>query len=95
LPLIGLPLRLNVRVSEWADIPKAIDFIASGLALAMNPDSSPVEHLARMGFEICSPENINPARQTVATSEEHPVFLEDFATPCQFIWLARRGVWWL
>jgi hypothetical protein len=34
---------------------KAIDFIASGLPLAMNPDSSPVEHLARMGFEVASP----------------------------------------
>lgn len=30
---------------------KAIDFIASGVPLAMNADSSPVEHLARMGFE--------------------------------------------
>jgi hypothetical protein len=38
---------------------KAIDFLASGLPLAMNPDSSAVEHLARMGFEICSPENID------------------------------------
>ena len=34
---------------------KAIDFIASGLPLAMNPDSSSVEHLARMGFEVVSP----------------------------------------
>jgi hypothetical protein len=34
---------------------KAIDFIASGVPLAMNPDSSPTEHLARMGFEISSP----------------------------------------
>jgi hypothetical protein len=36
---------------------KALDFIASGLPLAMNPDSSPVEHLARMGFEVVSPED--------------------------------------
>lgn len=34
---------------------KAIDFIASGLPLAMNRDSSPVEHLARMGFEVADP----------------------------------------
>jgi hypothetical protein len=33
---------------------KAIDFIASGLPLAMN-DSSSTEHLARLGFEIASP----------------------------------------
>src|SRR5262249_22503917 len=36
---------------------KAIDFLASGVPLAMNPDSSPVEHLARMGFELASPLN--------------------------------------
>jgi hypothetical protein len=34
---------------------KAMDFIASGLPLAINPDSSVVEHLARMGFDIPSP----------------------------------------
>jgi hypothetical protein len=34
---------------------KAIDFIASGVPLAMNPEISPVEHLARMGFEVASP----------------------------------------
>jgi hypothetical protein len=34
---------------------KAIDFIASGLPLAMNPESSAVEHLARMGFEVAHP----------------------------------------
>lgn len=34
---------------------KAIDFIASGVPLAMNLDSSPVEHLARMGFDVASP----------------------------------------
>ena len=33
---------------------KAIDFIASGLPLAMNADSSSVEHLARLGFEAAS-----------------------------------------
>jgi hypothetical protein len=36
---------------------KAIDFIASGVPLAMNPDSSTVEHLARMGFDVASPLN--------------------------------------
>ena len=34
---------------------KAIDFIAAGVPLAMNADSSPVEHLARLGFEVASP----------------------------------------
>jgi hypothetical protein len=34
---------------------KAIDFIASGLPMAMNPDCSAVEHLARMGFDVPSP----------------------------------------
>src|SRR5262249_40235694 len=34
---------------------KALDFIASGVPLAMNPESSATEHLARMGFELCSP----------------------------------------
>jgi hypothetical protein len=34
---------------------KAIDFIASGVPLAMNEGASPVEHLARMGFEVASP----------------------------------------
>lgn len=33
---------------------KAIDYIAAGLPLAMNADSSPVEHLARMGFDVAS-----------------------------------------
>jgi hypothetical protein len=34
---------------------KAIDFLASGVPLAMNSDSSPVEHLSRLGFEVASP----------------------------------------
>lgn len=34
---------------------KGIDFIASGIPLAMNPDSSTTEHLARMGFDIADP----------------------------------------
>lgn len=34
---------------------KAIDFLASGVPLAMNPDSSPVEHLARLGFDVAMP----------------------------------------
>lgn len=37
---------------------KAIDFIASGLPLAMNADSSSTEHLERMGFQICRPDNV-------------------------------------
>ncbi len=34
---------------------KAIDFIASGLPLAMNGDSSPVEYLAGLGFTVADP----------------------------------------
>ena len=34
---------------------KALDFLASGLPLALNPGSSPAEHLARLGFEVPSP----------------------------------------
>jgi hypothetical protein len=34
---------------------KALDFLASGVPLALNPDSSPVEHLARLGFTVASP----------------------------------------
>ncbi len=34
---------------------KALDFIASGMPLAMNPDSSPVEFLARLGFQVALP----------------------------------------
>jgi len=36
---------------------KAIDFIAAGLPLAMNSDSSSVRHLKRLGFDVPSPEN--------------------------------------
>jgi hypothetical protein len=38
---------------------KAIDFLASGVPLAMNPDSSPVEHLARLGFDLASPLDVD------------------------------------
>lgn len=34
---------------------KAIDFIASGLPVALNPDSSPAEHLAAYGLRVPSP----------------------------------------
>ncbi len=34
---------------------KAIDFLASGLPLAMNADSSSVEYLAGLGFRVASP----------------------------------------
>ena len=37
---------------------KAIDFLAAGVPLAMNPDSSPVEHLARLGFDVPSPVDV-------------------------------------
>lgn len=36
---------------------KALDFLASGLPLAMHADSSSAEHLARMGFELAVPED--------------------------------------
>lgn len=34
---------------------KALDFIAAGLPLAMNADSSAVEHLAEWGFDVADP----------------------------------------
>jgi hypothetical protein len=34
---------------------KGIDVIASGVPLAMNADSSTVEHLARLGFDVAEP----------------------------------------
>ncbi|MFQ5732189.1 MAG: hypothetical protein ACE5KM_09560 [Planctomycetaceae bacterium] len=34
---------------------KALDFLASGLPLAMNGESSPAEHLRRLGFELAEP----------------------------------------
>jgi hypothetical protein len=36
---------------------KAIDFIASGVPLAMNSDSNSVRHLAELGFEVAAPED--------------------------------------
>ena len=36
---------------------KALDFLASGIPLAMNPDSSPVRHIRRLGFEVVAPED--------------------------------------
>ena len=36
---------------------KALDFVAAGLPLAMNADSSSVLHLARMGFDVASPDD--------------------------------------
>ena len=38
---------------------KALDFIASGVPLAMNPNSSSTEHLRQLGFELASPDDIN------------------------------------
>jgi hypothetical protein len=37
---------------------KAIDFLASGLPLAMNQDSCVVEHLAGLGFDVASPMDV-------------------------------------
>ena len=37
---------------------KALDFIASGLPLAMNADSSSAEHLDRLGFQLAIPEDV-------------------------------------
>jgi hypothetical protein len=36
---------------------KAMDFLAAGVPLAMNGDSSSTEHLAGMGFELARPDN--------------------------------------
>ena len=38
---------------------KGIDAIASGLPVAMNSDSSTVEHLAQMGFEVPDPSDVD------------------------------------
>jgi len=38
---------------------KAIDFIASGVPLALNPGSSPAEHLAELGLPIASPLDVD------------------------------------
>lgn len=42
---------------RWRHKPpaKALDFLASGVPLAMNPDASAVEHLARWGFDVVVP----------------------------------------
>jgi hypothetical protein len=54
--LVRCRAALDVKGSDFRALhkppAKAIDFLASGLPLAMNADSSPVEHLARLGFEI-------------------------------------------
>lgn len=36
---------------------KALDFLASGVPLAMNSDSSPVEFVRNLGFDVASPED--------------------------------------
>jgi len=38
---------------------KAIDFLAAGVPLAMNGDSSSTEHLAQMGFDVADPEDLD------------------------------------
>ncbi len=38
---------------------KALDSLAAGLPLAMNADSSSVQHLAHLGFDVATPENID------------------------------------
>jgi hypothetical protein len=56
--LAGARAALDIKGSDFRarhkPPAKAIDFIASGVPLAMNPDSSAAEHLARMGFEVAS-----------------------------------------
>ncbi len=37
---------------------KALDFLASGIPLAMNADSSSTEHLRELGFDIAEPTNL-------------------------------------
>ena len=36
---------------------KALDYLASGIPLAINADSSSVEHLRNMGFEVATPDD--------------------------------------
>ncbi len=57
--LCGAKGALDIKGSDFRSRhkppAKAIDFIAAGVPLAMNPDSSPVEYLGRKGFDVCSP----------------------------------------
>lgn len=38
---------------------KGIDFVASGVPLAMNADSGTSEHLGRLGFEVADPKDVD------------------------------------
>jgi hypothetical protein len=51
----ALDIKGNDFRSSHKPPAKAIDFIASGVPLAMNPDSSSARHLARLGFGVASP----------------------------------------
>lgn len=61
--------RVTARVRGFLDVKgddfrarhkppaKGIDAVASGLPLAMDPASGTAEHLARIGFDVCPPED--------------------------------------
>jgi hypothetical protein len=57
--LAGARAAIDIKGTEFRSRhkppAKAIDFIASGVPLAMNPASCVVDHLALMGFEVASP----------------------------------------
>lgn len=59
--LAGAKAALDIKGDDFRQChkppAKALDFIASGLPLAMNPSSS-VEHLANMGFDVASPDDL-------------------------------------
>src|SRR5262249_29640005 len=52
----GLDIKGSDFRQQHKPAVKAIDFIASGLPLAMNRDSSSVEYLAGLGFDVTPPE---------------------------------------
>jgi hypothetical protein len=51
----ALDIKGNDFRSSHKPPAKAIDFLASGVPLALQPESSPARHLARLGFGIASP----------------------------------------
>jgi hypothetical protein len=55
----ALDIKGNDFRSRHKPPAKAIDFVASGVPLAINSESAPADHLARMGFDLASPLDAN------------------------------------
>src|ERR1051326_682471 len=68
---------------------KAMEFLASGVPLAMNAESSPVEHLADMGFEIAGPDDLE-RWQSVEYREETQRFGNAIRELCSLERVGRR-----